>query len=99
MVAVALYLHRMIKKYDEGALCDAFRAADVAALGQTRYLGSGDESGRESISSNEGDEEKAVGSRSRAVTGGLDTDVWQGGKRVKRRGFTPTDDEGGKTSL
>ncbi|KAH9217996.1 hypothetical protein DL95DRAFT_458884 [Leptodontidium sp. 2 PMI_412] len=89
LVAIAWYLHRLIKEYDESALREAVRAAELAAVEQSK-LDAADESGIESESSSEGEEDGYTGSsRGRARTGGLDLDVWQGGERLKRRGWTP----------
>ncbi|KAH7357151.1 hypothetical protein BKA65DRAFT_474940 [Rhexocercosporidium sp. MPI-PUGE-AT-0058] len=90
LAAVAWYLHLLIKEYDDRALVEAVRAAELAAVEQLKFLDAEDESGTESEISCDGDDDGLTGTpRGRAMTGGLDLDVWQGGDRTKRRGWTP----------
>ncbi|KAL2073057.1 hypothetical protein VTL71DRAFT_10381 [Oculimacula yallundae] len=89
LAAIAWYMHRLIKENDEMVMRDALQAADLAAARQLRYLGVGDGYGSRSSSSSEEEGEQEALTRERASLGGLDLDVWQGGERIKRRGWTP----------
>ncbi|KAG4435711.1 hypothetical protein IFR05_008797 [Cadophora sp. M221] len=89
LVAVAWYLHRLIKDCDESALREAVRAAELAAVEQSKFLDVEEECGTESESSSDGEHGYTGTPRGRARTGGLDLDIWQGGERLKRRGWTP----------
>ncbi|KAH7407250.1 hypothetical protein BKA64DRAFT_666164 [Cadophora sp. MPI-SDFR-AT-0126] len=90
MVAIAWYLHHLINEHDVTVLKEAVTAAELAAVEQAKYLNEGEEGGSEGDDNSEGKENVFGGkTRERAKTGGLDTDVWQGGQRLKRRGWTP----------
>ncbi|KAK0100719.1 hypothetical protein ONS95_007170 [Cadophora gregata] len=90
LVVVAWYLHRLIQEYDMSVLTDAVTAAELAAVEQAKFLEYDDEGSCEGGGSSNGKELGYFGKiRERARSGGLDTDVWQGGQRVKRTGWTP----------
>lgn len=90
LVAAAWYLHRLITEYDNKVLQEVIATAELAAAEQAKLLGYGEESGNEDEDNIEGRDSGVAGkTRERAKTGGLDTDVWQGGQRLKRRGWTP----------
>lgn len=79
----------MIKQYDEDTLSEAVRAAELAGIEQVRFLNAAEESATSNESSSDGEEGGLINGKTRGKRGGLDLDVWQGGERLKRRGWTP----------
>jgi len=80
----------LITEYDKSVLKEVIAAAELAAIEQAKLLGFGEESGNEDEDNIKcTDTGVASETRERTKTGGLDTNVWQGGQRLKRRGWTP----------
>lgn len=90
LVAIASYIHHLIKVKDKFVLRDALQAAELATAAQSRFLDVEERIGFRSNSS--GSEEEGDGNigltRERTRFGGIDMDVWQGGKRMKRKSWT-----------
>ncbi|PVH79435.1 hypothetical protein DL98DRAFT_655399 [Cadophora sp. DSE1049] len=84
-VAVAWYLHRLVKELDRSVLRDAVTAAVLAAVEQAKFLGYGEESGSEGEGSSEGKENGYAGrTRGRVRTGGLEHGCLAGRPEVEK---------------